>query len=108
MAQFSCRFHVVKTVWGELGEGFMAGRVLSFAFALLATTAVARAEPQFNAATVFGARESIGHVDLSPDGTTVTYVAPIGGKASAINIATIEGGTEKSIVKTSGETDQVS
>ena len=66
------------------------------------------AESTNRAAALFGARESVGHIDLSPDGTTVVFVAPAGGKASALNIADVAGGTEKGIVATNGAPDRLS
>lgn len=76
--------------------------------AALFCSSAAIAQAQVDPAALFGARESISHVDLSPDGTTVTYVAPHGTRSSAANVAQIQGGTPQAITKTSGEEDQLS
>jgi dipeptidyl aminopeptidase/acylaminoacyl peptidase len=86
----------------------------SLVFSLVVTTSLtavstaAGAEPLAAAAALFGARESIGSMDLSPDGKMVAYVSPGPGATSAVNVAAIEGGTEKPIVSSSGNPDRLS
>jgi dipeptidyl aminopeptidase/acylaminoacyl peptidase len=81
---------------------------LAAATSLAALATAAGAEPLAAAAAMFGTRASIGSMDLSPDGKMVAYVSPGPGATSAVNVAAIDGGTEKPIVTSSGNPDQLS
>ena len=63
---------------------------------------------QANPAAMFGARESIESIDLSPDGTTIAYVSPGPGAASVLNIAKVDGGTERPVTRSAGKPDRLS
>jgi len=81
---------------------------LAVTSSLVALSTAAGAEPLAAAAAMFGARESISSMDLSPDGTTVAYVSPGPGATSAVNVAAIAGGTEKPVVSSSGKPERLS
>jgi dipeptidyl aminopeptidase/acylaminoacyl peptidase len=77
---------------------------------LAGASALALAAPssaQINPAAAFGVRESVQHIDLSPDGSTVAYVSPGPGAASLINVARLDGGTEKAVTRSSGKPDRL-
>lgn len=73
----------------------------------LATSSLASAEPLAQAAAMFGVRESITSIDLSLDGSTVAYVSPGPGATSVVNVAGIAGGTEKGIIRSSGNPERL-
>jgi hypothetical protein len=54
------------------------------------------AEPVFDAAKVFGARESVSDLSLSPDGMSVAYVAPTTGQGSALYVYSLVKGAPRS------------
>lgn len=58
-------------------------------------------------AKLFGARPSVEHMDLSPDGKTVVYVAPGPDSMSVVFVANIEAGTYKAIAKADGNPDRI-
>lgn len=68
------------------------------AAALLTGTAVAAEQPDMSAA-VFGARESVESISLSPDGMRLAYVAPMAGQGSALY--TVDLATGESRITTS-------
>ncbi len=53
------------------------------------------AEPAFDAAQAFGARESISDLSLSPDGMSVAYVAPGTGQGSVLYVQSLAKGAVK-------------
>src|SRR5205085_2966872 len=72
--------------------------------AALATAAPA-AEPArslMDDAAAFGARESIIHADLSPDGSKIVYIAPVGGDGETAVIADVAGGPASKIATLTG------
>ena len=81
--------------------------LLGLGIATIAVTA-AQAEPLEQAARMFGVRESVTHIDLSPDGSMVAYVAPGPGRMSVVNVAKVEGGVEKGVVTSSGSPERLS
>jgi dipeptidyl aminopeptidase/acylaminoacyl peptidase len=58
---------------------------------LLASAAVAQQAP--DQADHYGVRESVEHIDISPDGTRVVYLQPGPGRSTDLFIAAIAGGT---------------
>ena len=60
-----------------------------------------------NPAALFGARESIEDIDLSPDGATIAYVSPGPGAASVLNIAKVDGGIEQPVTRSGGKPDRL-
>ena len=61
------------------------------------------------AAPLFGAREAIEQISLSPDGTKLAYLTPAGGQASAIMIADlVAGGEPKAIIRSTGDPERLS
>jgi dipeptidyl aminopeptidase/acylaminoacyl peptidase len=80
---------------------------LAAASSLTALATSAAAEPLPAAAAMFGTRESISSIDLSPDGSTVAYVSPGPGPMSVVNVADLAGGTEKPIINSSGKPDRL-
>jgi hypothetical protein len=59
---------------------------LLWAAALACLALVSRAEPAFDAAKAFGARESVLDLSLSPDGMSVAYVAPAAAQGSVLYV----------------------
>ena len=59
-------------------------------------------------ATVFGAREYIQQISLSPDGTKVAMIQPVGDRGAALMIGDlVNGGDPKGIVNSSGDPDRL-
>jgi acetyl esterase/lipase len=68
------------------------------------------AEPAFDAAKAFGARESVSHLSLSPDGMSVAYVAPAAGQGSALFVYSLAKGAPRSsraAIATSGKPERL-
>ena len=65
------------------------------ALCLLAPLVMAAALPPGEAPEVFGQRETVEHVDLSPDGRKIVYLAPGEGMQTIAMVASLDGGTPK-------------
>ena len=75
------------------------------AAALLAAPAMdARAAGPAAGPAQFGARETVEHIDLSPDGRHVVYVTPGKGRTSLALVANLESGAApRNVLQTSGD-----
>lgn len=62
----------------------MLRTLTAFALWLTAAPLSAQGAKPFDAATAFGARPSVSHLSLSPDGMSVAYVAPADGQGSMV------------------------
>lgn len=68
----------------------------------------ASAQPSSDAAALFGAREAISHVSISPDGTKVAFLGPATGRASVLfTLDTTAGWTPKAIMKATGDPERL-
>jgi acetyl esterase/lipase len=68
------------------------------------------AEPIFDAAKAFGARESVSHVSLSPDGMSVAYIAPTTGQGSVVYVQSLAKGatlSSKPILGATGKPERL-
>jgi dipeptidyl aminopeptidase/acylaminoacyl peptidase len=65
---------------------------LLWSLALVPLAGLAAAGPVFDAAKAFGARPSVEHVSLSPDGTSVAYVAATTGQGSVVYVQSLAKG----------------
>ena len=72
-------------------RGTVAGGLLLASLPLLSV-----AEPAFDAAKAFGARQSVDYVSLSPDGMSVAYVAPTTGQGSVVFVQSLAKGASLS------------
>jgi dipeptidyl aminopeptidase/acylaminoacyl peptidase len=72
------------------GMSSKAGTAAGLLLALLPLHSIA--EPAFDAATAFGARPSLEHLSLSPDGTSVAFVAPTSGQGSVVIVQSLAKG----------------
>ena len=70
--------------------------------AALAVAACSIAAPAADLADMFGARDSVQQISLSPDGTRVAYIAPKGDRGESIYIANLAGGMPTSIATLDG------
>ena len=70
----------------------------------LAVPSLAQTNP---AAALFGAREGVEHIDLSPDGSTIAYVSPGKGSVSVVNIAGLEEDASRPVTRSSGRPDRL-
>jgi len=59
-------------------------------------------------AAAFGARESAGAMDISPDGKSVVYVGAAPGRNSIVEVADLAGGPAKAILRSSGNPEKLS
>ena len=73
---------------------------------LLALAAPAAAQPA--PAALFGVRPSVEHVDLSPSGDQVAFVAPGPKGSSVVFVADIASGQSKAIARASGDPERMS
>ena len=64
--------------------------------------------PTFDAAAAFGARPSVAHLRLAPDGKTVAYIAPTKGQGSVLyTLALTEGAQPKIALVAAGTPDRI-
>lgn len=73
---------------------------------MAATAAVAQQADQ--SAVLFGARESVHDIDISPDGKKVVYIAPGMGPSSVVLVADLTTGASKPIIRASGNPERLS
>lgn len=69
---------------------------LLWCLALVSLAGLSPAEPVFDAAKAFGARESVTDLRLSPDGMSVAYVAPAAGQGSVLFVQSLAKGAPRS------------
>lgn len=80
---------------------------IPLALAALACPAVA--QQAVDDAAVFGAREAVRQISLSPDGKHVAVVAPsAAGKGAQLLVAAVDGGEFKGVLAVTGEREQLS
>jgi acetyl esterase/lipase len=87
---------------------FRANLLSAAALACLAL--VSRAEPAFDAAKAFGARESVLDLSLSPDGMSVAYVAPAAAQGSVLYVQSLSKGAARSsraVLATNGKPERL-
>jgi dipeptidyl aminopeptidase/acylaminoacyl peptidase len=89
----------------------MRNLVTALAIALVTASASAAdpsAVPGTDAAKRFGAREYIGQISLSPDGTKVAFISPAAERAAALMVADlVTGEAPKPILSASGQADRL-
>ncbi|MDB5683864.1 MAG: peptidase prolyl oligopeptidase active site domain protein [Sphingomonas bacterium] len=68
----------------------------------------AAADPPMDDAARFGARESVGQVSLSPDGTKVAYITPSAGQGAALYVLGLqEGARQTRVLTASGKPERL-
>jgi acetyl esterase/lipase len=70
-----------------------------FAVVLSMPAMLALAEAPFDAASAFGARESVADLSLSPDGMSVAYISPNAGQGNTVYVRDLSKGTDSPSVK---------
>lgn len=88
----------------------MSARMLVLV-ALLCACVVSHADEQkaFDAASAFGARQSVTNLSLSPDGTRVAYITPMPGQGAAIfTLGLAKDSVPKSVISSNGKPDRLS
>jgi dipeptidyl aminopeptidase/acylaminoacyl peptidase len=78
-----------------------------FAAALLAATIFVAPAAAADLAALFGTRDSVQQISLSPDGSQIAYVAPVGDRATAIYVANLAGGTPQQIGAMNGKPERI-
>jgi dipeptidyl aminopeptidase/acylaminoacyl peptidase len=68
----------------------MLGKLAVLSVGLMSGTLLAAESKPFDAAAAFGARQSISSLSLSPDGTSVAYLAPSEGAGTALYTLRLE------------------
>jgi dipeptidyl aminopeptidase/acylaminoacyl peptidase len=76
------------------------------AAAIAAALAGAQPSAAADLADIFGTRESVQQVSLSPDGTKIAYIAPVGGRGSGLYVADLAGGMPKAIAGLNGDPER--
>jgi dipeptidyl aminopeptidase/acylaminoacyl peptidase len=89
-------------------------QILAAAFAVGASSLAAQEAPAPAAPKVlqtpgamFGVRESVENIDISPSGTRIVYVTPGKGRISSAYVADLAGGPHKLVVQTPGTPDRL-
>lgn len=85
----------------------MLKRLLLTASVAAFATAAAAQQPA-NPAAMFGMRENVHDINLSPDGSKVVYIAPGPGAMSVVFVSDLAGGDPKPIMKSSGDPETLS
>jgi dipeptidyl aminopeptidase/acylaminoacyl peptidase len=86
----------------------MLTRLASLALLCISPPLLAQSAKPFDAAAAFGARPSISDLSLSPDGTSIVYVAPIAGQgAVAYTLSLASGAKEKVALFANGKPDRL-
>jgi dipeptidyl aminopeptidase/acylaminoacyl peptidase len=81
--------------------------VLAACIAASATSA-ASAQPAASPAALYGVRESVEAIDISPDGTHVVYLQPGAGRTTVLFYATLsEGGEPQAILRSGGDPERL-
>ncbi|HEX8258327.1 MAG TPA: S9 family peptidase [Allosphingosinicella sp.] len=68
----------------------------------------AAAQQAAPSATMFGAREAVESIDISPDGTKLVYLAPAAGASSVALVGDLAGGKPAVVATSSGKPDRLS
>ena len=77
-------------------------------FASLALAAPAGAQPAANSAALFGVRDSVEQIDISPDGTHVVFLQPVAGRRTAVFVHELGSDSEpRAIVNSSGDPERL-
>jgi dienelactone hydrolase len=77
------------------GGGMTPRATIAAALLLALLSSISIAEPAVDAAKAFGARPSVEHLSLSPDGMSVAYVAPIAGQGSVLFVQSLAKGAAR-------------
>lgn len=88
----------------------MIARLLAaVSLSLAALSVAAQTGKPFDAAAAFGARISVNYLRLSPDGTTVAYVAPAKGQGSIVfTLGLAKGSVPRPIMAANGSPQRIS
>ena len=80
------------------------------ALAIVAMPAFAQTAPPTKLNTsgaLFGVRENVQHLDISPDGSKVVYVTPGPGRTTAVFLAELSGGIPQQVIQSGGNPDRL-
>lgn len=80
------------------------------ALASVATPVVAQKQAPTkldSAGALFGVRETVQQIDISPDGRRVVYVTPGPGRTTAVFVAELAGGTPQQVIQSGGNPDRL-
>lgn len=82
---------------------------LTMFLSILSAPAVLLAQPTAQQASLFGNRESVEHVDISPDGMKIAFVAPGPGRTSAAYVVDLaqENAIPRSVVGSAGNPERL-
>jgi dipeptidyl aminopeptidase/acylaminoacyl peptidase len=92
------------------GGGMSLRANVLWSLALASLAGLSPAEPIFDAAKAFGARESVSGLSLSPDGMSVAYLTPTTGQGSALYVYSLAKGAPRSsrpVITASGKPDRL-
>ncbi|MEJ7746920.1 MAG: S9 family peptidase [Luteimonas sp.] len=56
---------------------------------------------------LFGVRETVQHIDMSPDGNNIVYVTPGPGRTSAVYVADTASGTQQLVIRSDGNPERL-
>ncbi len=84
--------------------------LIAAALACAALPALAQKSPPTllnTSGALFGIRESVEGIDLSPDGSRVVYLAPGPGRATDVYVADLTGGAPKLVMQSGGQAEHL-
>jgi acetyl esterase/lipase len=90
----------------HLGE-FLMIRYLLPGLALALSSAAPAADPPAKAAAMFGVRESVSHIALSPDGQRIVYITPGPGRESVATVGDLATGARKAVAASTGKPESL-
>lgn len=80
----------------------------AFAGAAMSAAAQQSAPAKLNTpGALFGVRESVQQIDISPDGSRVVYLTPGKGRSTSAYVASLAGGDPTLVIKSSGNPDRL-
>jgi dipeptidyl aminopeptidase/acylaminoacyl peptidase len=87
----------------------MNRRIPIFVCMLLAAAPLAaQSGKPFDAAAAFGARDTVSHLRLSPDGMSVVYIAPAAGQGSVVyTLGLAKGSAARPVLAASGQPERI-
>ena len=74
------------------------------------TPAIAQQAPAAkltSSGALFGVRETVQQIDISPDGSHIAYVTPGPGRSSAVYVADLASGTPQQVLQSAGNPDRL-
>lgn len=102
--------HLRSRLMISQGLEVMKKRLIAAALAICVSPVIAQSGPPTkldSSGALFGVRETVQQMDISPDGNRVVYVTPGPGRTSAVFVAELAGGTPQQVIQSGGNPDRL-